>query len=169
MRRIIPAFLMIAFCATPAAAQLRPMVYTETTVETSPAQAYTDWTVADRIDDFFAATATIEAQPGGLYELCFAPDAPKGSCGNDEGRILALQEGRMLSFTWAMPPYMPEIRPHLTVVQILFEPVGDEKTRIRLFHTGFGHGEKWSEGRDYFAKTWPIVLENYREDVSNAG
>lgn len=68
----------------------------------------------------------------------------------------------MISFTWAMPPYMPEIRPHLTSVQIYFEPAGDNKTRVRLFHTGFGTSEAWENGHDYFEQTWPAVLENYR-------
>ena len=155
----------LAFAA-PASAQLRPMVYAETTVDTTPTEAFADWVSDERIEDFFAAEATIEAKPGGLYHLCFAPDAPAGSCGNDAGRILGLQEGHMLAFTWAMPPYMPDIRPHLTSVQILFEPVGASQTRVRLFHTGFGEGEAWNEGRTYFAKTWPQVLESYRVDVA---
>ncbi len=157
--------LMAGLCSS-ASAQLRPMVYAETTVSASADDAFNDWTTAARIEDFFAVKADIQAEPGGLYKLCFAPDAPEGSCGNDEGRILGLQDGRMVSFTWAMPPYMPEIRPHMTVVQILFEPISDDRSRVRLFHTGFGKGEAWAEGRDYFAKAWPTVLENYREDVA---
>lgn len=78
--------------ALPASAQLRPMVYAEATVEASPSDAYSDWTQAERIEAFFAPKATIEAKPGGMYELCFAPDAPKGSCGNDGGRVLGLED-----------------------------------------------------------------------------
>ena len=146
-----------------ASAQLRPMVYSETTVETSALEAFSDWTRSESIQAFFAAQATINPTPGGIYELCFAPDAPEGSCGNDDGRILGLEAGKMLSFTWAMPPYMPEIRPHLTTVQIYFEPLDDATTRVRLFHTGFETSEAWDQGRDYFEKTWPAVLEGYRE------
>lgn len=148
--------------AAPASAQLRPMVYTETTVERSADEVFADWTTDASVEAFFAPKANIKPVPGGRYRLCFAPGAPEGSCGNDEGRVMAVQPGRMLSFSWAMPPYMAEIRPHMTSVQILFEPLGDERTRVRLFHTGFGEGEAWAEGRNYFAKTWPTVLENYR-------
>lgn len=150
-------------CRAPAHAQSRPMIYAETIIQASPDEAFSDWTTSAGIEAFFAPEATIVAEPGGLYELCFDPSArPTGQCGNDQGRILALQTGQMISFTWAMPPYMPEIRPHLTVVQILFEPIEDDQTRVRLFHTGFGSSEAWDEGRAYFDKAWPQVLENYR-------
>lgn len=146
-----------------ASAQLRPMTYAETTVDATPSEAFADWTTEGTIQNFFAPQATIDPKPGGLYKLCFALDAPEGECGNDSGRILAVQTDEMLSFTWAMPPYMPEIRPHLTVVQILFSPVDDTRTRVRVFHTGYGSGEAWDEGRDYFDRVWPKVLENYRD------
>ncbi len=142
------------------------MVYAETTVEASPEQVFEDWTSEDALTRFFAKSAQIEAEPGGTYKLCFAEDAPQGSCGNDNGRIMALQDGRMLAFTWAMPPYMPEIRPHLTSVQLRFEPAGLERTRVRLYHTGFGDSAAWREGERYFETTWPAVLQAYREDVS---
>ena len=65
-----------------------------------------------------------------------------------------------------MPPYMPEIRPHLTSVQLRFEPVGLQRTRVRLYHTGFGDSAAWREGEAYFETTWPAVLQAYAEDVS---
>lgn len=146
-----------------AAAQLRPMVYAEVTVDRSADDAFTDWTTAEGIEAFFAEKAFIDAEPGGDYALWFAPDAPEGTRGSDYGKVLGLQPGRMLSVTWDMPPYMPEIRPHQTVLQILFEPVDTDTTRIRLFHTGFGNGEAWEKGHDYFEKTWPSVLSGYKD------
>lgn len=151
------------FTVASASAQLRPMIYEEVIVDSSQAEVFSDWTTSEGIEAFFAPKATIEAKPGGMYELCFSLEAPKNSCGNDDGRILAIQPDAMLSFTWAMPPYMPEIRPHLTTVQILFEPVDADTTRVRLFHTGFGTSDDWDQGRNYFVKTWPSVLELYRE------
>lgn len=171
--RILFLFLVaIGFAgSTPAFAQLRPMVYADVTVDATPQETYDDWTSGSVIESFFAAEATIEAIPGGAYKICMLPeeDAPAGACGNDQGVILATEPGAMLSFTWAMPPYMPEIRPHMTVVQIFFEPMGDEKTRLRLFHTGFGVSEAWDEGHDYFEKAWPGVLalyDDYRAGLS---
>jgi len=152
--------------APDSAAQLRPMVYAESTVDAPTEQVWTDWTTEDGVTAFFAKEAEIELTPGGTYALYFAPDAPEGSRGSDSSTVLGLVDGRMLHVTWAMPPYMPEIRPHLTALQLEFAPIGDTQTRIRLFHTGFGDSEAWSEGRDYFAKVWPEVLETYRTYIS---
>jgi len=152
----------IAF-AHPAAAQMRPMSYAEVTVETTPTDAFSDWTTGKTVEAFFAPQATIDPVPGGLYELCFDVSAAEGECGNDNGRVLALEDGKMVSFTWAMPPYMAEIRPHRTVVQIRFTPVGDTQTRVQLFHTGYGDSDAWDKGRTYFDGVWPKVLQNYRD------
>jgi len=168
--KLLKSILSLSFCAgisASATAQMRPMTYAETTVEASPSDVFLDWTTANSIQAFFAPQATIEPKQGGLYKLCFAPDAPEGECGNDRGRILALQPNEMISFTWDMPPYMTEIRPHQTVVQVLLSPVGDNKTRVRLFHTGYGTGDSWDEGRAYFDRVWPTVLDNYRDFKAN--
>lgn len=156
---------LILFASQDVFAQLRPMVYAEVTVERSADAAFTDWTTPSHIEGFFAKKAFIEAKPGGQYALWFALDAPEGSRGSDTGTVLGLQDGKMLSVTWAMPPYMPEIRPHLTVLQILFEPVTEDTTRVRLFHTGFGDGEAWDKGLKYFKSTWPEVLTGYKHYV----
>jgi len=158
----VPLLCLLLFTLNASAqAQLRPMVYAEETVEAPIAEVWTDWTTAEGLKTFFAKEANIEARPGGAYELFFAPDAPEGSRGNDGGVVLGLEDGQMLNVTWAMPPYMPEIRPHQTVLQLRFTPVGDGRTRIRIYHTGFGDSAAWEEGRAYFAKTWPEVLNAY--------
>jgi len=74
---------------------------------------------------------------------------------------------RMISFTWAMPPYMEDIRPHMTIVQLWFMPLPNGKTRLRLFHTGFGDTPAWQKGRDYFAKTWPDVIARYDAHIND--
>ena len=163
--RLLSILSIFLFCILPhsAAAQLRPMVYSEVSVDRSASEAFADWTTEESVESFFAEKAFIDPVPGGDYALWFAIDAPEGSRGSDSSTVLAVESDKMLSFTWAMPPYMPEIRPHLTVVQILFVPVGEDRTRVRLFHTGFGSGEAWEKGHDYFEQTWPAVLSGYKE------
>lgn len=147
----------------PAAAQLRPMVYSAVTIERSADEAFADWTNAESLEAFFAAKAFIDPIPGGDYALWFAPDAPEGQRGSDFGRVIGVEQGRMISVTWDMPPYMPEIRPHQTALQILFEPIDKNTSRLRLFHTGFGESQAWKKGHDYFETVWPKVLSDYRE------
>ena len=145
----------------PTSAQTRPMVYAEITVDASVVDVWTDWTSKDGLESFFAPKAIVDLKPGGAYEIWFLPDAPEGQRGAEDGVILGLQTHKMIQYTWAMPPYMPEIRPHMTTVQMFFEPVSDSRTRVQLFHTGFGSGEAWDKGRDYFAKSWPAVMDLY--------
>ena len=164
MRALILTLILTVF-ATPAEAQLRPMVYSETTVGADVNTVWDDWTTAEGLESFFAPKAIVELEPGGAYEVWFLPDAPKGQRGADNGVVLGFQDKRMIQFTWAMPPYMPEIRPHMTVVQVWFVPVSETQTRVRLFHTGFGDGEIWDKGHDYFQDSWPQVLELYRKHI----
>lgn len=162
---------IISMIFTPftAQAQLRPMVYTEKTVNAPIDQVWADWTTAEGLESFFAPKAIVEARPGGAYEVWFLPDAPAGQRGAEDGVVIGLQnsddETRMISFTWAMPPYMETIRPHMTIVQLWFVPQGETQTRLRLFHTGFGDTKDWQEGRDYFAKTWPDVMHQYADHL----
>src|ERR1700691_6116340 len=63
------------------------------------------WTTCEGIKTFFAKGCNIELRPDGAFAMYFAPDAPEGSRGADNARILALQTDRMLSFSWdAAPP-----------------------------------------------------------------
>lgn len=166
MRALILALIFTVF-ATHARAQLRPMVYTDTTVDADLETVWDDWTTAEGLESFFAPKAIVDLKPGGAYEIWFLPDAPEGQRGADNGVVLGYQDKRMIQFTWAMPPYMPEIRPSMTVVQVWFVPVSDTQTRVRLFHTGFGDGEDWEKARDYFAKSWPDVLALYQAHIES--
>ncbi len=175
MRALFLTLLSFVFFAmmgqTYAHAQLRPMVYTDKIIDAPIETVWQDWTTSEGLESFFAPKAIVEARPGGAYEIWFAPDAPAGQRGAENGIIIGLQTSndgpRMISFTWAMPPYMEDIRPHMTVVQLWFVPQSSRKTRLRLFHTGFGDTKAWQEGRDYFAKTWPEVLTRYAKHVDD--
>lgn len=168
-----PLALSLAFwlSACAANAQLRPMVYSETTVAANVETVWDDWTTVEGLENHFAPKAVIERVPGGAYEIWFLPDAPKGQRGAEDGVILGMQTDakdgtRMIQFTWKMPPYMPEINDHMTVVQMWFIPQTKDHTRVRLFHTGFGDTAKWQEGLDYFTKVWPDVLANYKDHIA---
>lgn len=46
----------------------------------------------------------------------------------------------MLSFTRNAPPHLPVVRDHRTHVIIKFEKLEDEKTKVSLYHDGWGTG-----------------------------
>lgn len=167
--RAFLSVLVFYISAGSALAQMQPLAYAEAVVDAPVADVWSDWTTPDGLEAFFAPKAVIDLKPGGAYEVWFLPEAEPGQRGADNGIILGLQENRMIHFTWAMPPYMEEIRPHMTSVQIFFDPLPGSKTRVRLYHTGFGGGEAWDKGRAYFVASWPQVMELYRGYRIKAG
>ncbi len=137
-------------------------IVTEITVAKPVSAVFQDWTTAEGQQAFFGEKVILERRTNGLHEVHFLPDAEPGGRGHEDGRILGWQENRMFSFTWTMPPYMPEIRPHHTHVQMWFDDLGAEGTRIRLYHDGFGDGAAWDQGFEYFTEVWPNVLVGYK-------
>jgi uncharacterized protein YndB with AHSA1/START domain len=121
------------------------------------------WTTGEGIQSFFAPEAVVEPRAGGAFHLHFNPYAPAGMKGADDMRVLAVQEGKMLSFTWNAPPYYPEVRGQLTYVTVRLKPVSDNETRVALVHGGWGDGGQWDQAYAYFDKAWDGVLANLRK------
>ena len=60
------------------------------------------WTISDRVSEWFAPEAVVEAKEGGPYELYFVPGNTTGM--NTKGcKITKLVEGKELHFTWKGP------------------------------------------------------------------
>ena len=160
--QVILTLLISVFFHSAATAQLRPMIYAEETIDVPRLDVWEDWTTEDGITSFMGESATIEMRPGGAYNIIFDPEAPIGSQGNDYGQVVGYQFENMLSVTWSMPPSIPKIRPHLTALQLEFKRIDDNKTRLRLFHTGFGDSVAWDEGIAYYQDVWPAILAKYK-------
>lgn len=133
-------------------------VIASATIDAPLKEAWADWATQEGVESFFAPAARIDLRPGGPYEVYFLPNAEPGQRGSEGTSVLGYQTERMLSVTWALPPYMPEVRPHLTPLTIHFEAQGPEQTTVTVVHGGWGTGKAWDEAYDYFASTWPQVL-----------
>ncbi len=120
------------------------------------------WTTREGIKSFFAPDSLIEIKPGGAYEFWFLPDAAHNQRGSYQTHILGLTERKMLHFTWSMPPYKTSIRPHKTSVILYFDDIG-KGTKLRLRHTGWGVGDDWDDGYQYFVNAWAAVLPNLKK------
>mgnify|MGYP001158817957 FL=1 len=132
-------------------------------VKAPAAEVFKTWTTAEGVKTFFAPGAVIEPKSNGLFEIHMNPLAPPGERGADDMRILAIQENKMVSFTWNAPPSLPEIRKQRTVVIVRFAPEGDGQTRVTFNHVGWGEGGEWDRTYDYFSKAWPYVLNNLKK------
>lgn len=140
------------------AENLNRVIRGEVVVEADLDAVWDAWTTEDGIASFFAPACNIDLRVGGRYEILFDPGAEPGNRGAEGVVILALQPGRMLAFTWNAPPRMPEIRKQWTHVVVRFQPVGDERTKITLFHDGWGEGPEWDEAFEYFNRAWNDVV-----------
>lgn len=158
MRR---ALALLACVAIPAMASER-MVVKEVVVEAPVAAAWSAWATREGIQSFLAPEAIIDARPDGAYAIHFNPYAPAGMKGADDMRVLAVQQNRMISFTWNAPPQFPEARGQRTVVIVRTEPLGATRTRVTLSHLGWGTGGQWDQAFDYFDSAWGRVLAAYQ-------
>lgn len=156
------AAVAAAILALATQAQERSIVR-EVTVKAPVEQVYKAWTTSEGVASFFAPEARVEPRSGGLFEVWMNPYAPAGQRGADDMRFLALQENRMLSFTWNAPPHLPEARAQRTVVILRFKPAAEGQTAVTLTHVGWGEGGQWDATYAYFEKAWPNVLANLQK------
>lgn len=161
---------LFAACSkpTPEANSERAIVE-RVTVKANINEVWRAWTTTEGITSFFAPAANIDLRPGGAYEVFMLPNAKVGERGADGMVLLAVQDKKMISFTWNAPPSLPEARKQRTVVIVRFNPRGEQLTEVTLTHLGFGtvdannKADEWGKAYDYFARAWPNVLKNLQK------
>jgi len=160
MKRLALFFVAMGALAASAAERL---IFKEAVVKAPVAEVWKAWTTSEGIKSFFAPDAEVDARPDGAFHVYFNPYATPGSKGADDMRVMAVQENRLLSFTWNAPPYMPEVRGQRTFVTVRMEPRGEAETHVRIHHNGWGDGGQWDQAYDYFDKAWGAVLGNLQK------
>lgn len=167
MTRVLLALMACGIGLSAPVAATDRIIVSSVEVAASPAEVWRLWTTEEGLS-FFAPAADIDLRPGGTYEVYFLPDAPAGMRGSEGTTVLGFQENRMLTVTWALPPYMPEVRPHLTPLTVELEPVNETTTRVTLTHSGWGVGGEWDDAYAYFQENWPAVLTLMSEALTPA-
>lgn len=166
---VLFAFLVtfiLSACHTPSPAASERMIHETVTVKAGINDVWQTWTTAAGIKTFFAPEANVDARPGGAFEPLMDPAAPAGLRGADGMVFLALQDKKMLSFTWNAPPSLAQARQQRTVVIVRLQSRGDLLTEVSITHLGWGEPQadnEWGKAYDYFAKTWPNVLKNLQK------
>lgn len=122
------------------------------------------WTRAERVSQWFAAEANIEIKVNGAYELYFVPGNKTGM--NTKGcKVRKLIPQEQLHFTWKGPDQFASIMNNeesLTIVEVLFEEMNGEQTRITITHRGFKEEKVWAEAIAWHEMAWTGVLESLR-------
>jgi uncharacterized protein YndB with AHSA1/START domain len=136
------------------------------TVKANVDEVWKAWTTAEGIRTFFAPDAKVELRVDGPFQIYMNPFAPPGEKGADDMIFLAIQDKKMISFTWNAPPSLAEVRKQRTVVIVRFAARGDVLTDVTIHHTGWGEpaaDNEWGKAYDYFARSWPNVLKNLKK------
>jgi len=126
-------------------------------------EVWSAWTTTEGVKTFFSSEAKVELAVGGPFEIYFLLDAPYGSRGTEDCRVLSYLPMEMLSFSWNAPPEFEELRKKHTIVVLQFEEVEPGKVKIVLSQLGWGKGEEWDKLYDYFDKAWSYVLGNLKK------
>ncbi len=134
----------------------------EVTVPASLEEVWRCWTTSEGIASFFSPESNIELRVGGAYELYMSmaqPDA-SGKRGSEGCVVLSYVPREMLSFEWNFPPKVPALRVSgaKTHVVLRFTEVGDGQVKIKFDQLGWGEGEDWDQGYEYFDAAWDWVL-----------
>jgi uncharacterized protein YndB with AHSA1/START domain len=141
----------------------------ELTVDAPPEDAFAAF--ADGINTWWPREHTwsgqlleriaIEPRVGG-----FCHEIGSGGMRLDWGRVTAWERPRRLAFSWQVgPDRVPEVSPaRASQVEVRFDPVGREGTRVTLVHDGWErHGPDGATYRQRFdaAGAWPAMLAAY--------
>lgn len=130
----------------------------EVAVEGSVEAVWQAWTTSSGLETFFGRHCRIEPRPEGVLEIWFDPEAPAGRRGAEGLMVLGVQPYKMLSFTWSAPPQFPDARRQRTSVVVRFKELGQNRSLVRLIHSGWGEEGEWQQSFDYFTRAWDIVL-----------
>lgn len=144
------------YVAEPTDAVLRKQV----TVSAPLDAVWEAWTTTAGIETFFAPKARVELRLGGPYEVYFAVDAPRGSQGSEDCRVLSYLPKEMLAFEWNAPPDFGDLRRKRTQVMVTLVENEPGRVIVTLAQSGWGKGAEWNRLYAYFDRAWGNVLEN---------
>jgi len=136
------------------------VLHKETVVDASLEEVWHKWTTSEGASSIFGTEAIVELRTGGPYEILFFDEAPYGSKGSEDCKLLSYIPHRMLSFEWNAPPDFGELRFIKTQIVMFFEQIEPGKVKIDFNQFGWGIGEKWDKLFTYFDNAWGYVLEN---------
>ena len=133
------------------------------------ARVWRAFTTKEGLMSWAVPFADIDLRVGGVWESSYEADAKVGDPGNIRNRILAYLPERMMALkAESAPPDFahPEVLADLFSV-VEFEPLGDGRTRIRIYGVGYRDTPAHLAVRDMFreANGWSLgmLYEHFAE------
>jgi uncharacterized protein YndB with AHSA1/START domain len=118
------------------------------------------WTTEEGLR-FASEASRVNLEPGGAYAWFLDLDPDESDRRGSEGStIVSVTPLRELVFDWTFPPTTPRLRSAgaTTRVTVRFLDANDTTT-VTLTATGWGDGDEWDAGYDYFDRAWDYVLD----------
>ena len=143
-------------------------------VKASPARAFEAFTA--EIGQWWTPNGLFAFTPRSPGVLSFEDQArlietlPNGKV-FEIGRVTAWEPGVRLAFGWRQATFTPEMATH---VEITFEPVGEDETRVTVSHAGWDsvprahvakHGFPEAVFLQRHGEWWRVLLGRLREQV----
>ncbi|MFS0862231.1 SRPBCC family protein [Fredinandcohnia sp. 179-A 10B2 NHS] len=139
------------------------VVSSEVTINSSLDLVWYAWTISERVTEWFAPIAVVEAREGGAYELYFIPGNTEAM--NTKGcKITKLVDQKELHFTWKAPDDFKDVMNNegeLTTVKVSFENVNGT-TKLAIEHVGFKDDPAWEEAYKWHQGAWSGVLDSLK-------
>ncbi|MBU5444844.1 SRPBCC domain-containing protein [Paenibacillus sp. MSJ-34] len=126
------------------------------------------WTQTERIVQWFAPGAQIEARVGGSFELYFDP-ANRDQMSTKGCKITLLEPMDRLGFTWKGPDDLAQImnkEGSLTTVLVTFAE-NNGFTKVVVEHAGWGEGGGWEKAIAWHRMAWNQVLGSLKSALES--
>lgn len=140
------------------------VIHVTALVAVPPARAFEYFTKADLLEGWLTASADVDPQVGGKYELFWEPADPENNS-TIGCRITAVQADQFIAFQWRSPKQFKSFAngaDPLTHVVVSFLPEGPG-TRIHLLHSGWRSSAEWEEACIWQERAWTGALKKLEE------
>jgi Uncharacterized conserved protein len=131
------------------------------TIDANVSDVFSAWTDPALIEQWQADEAEFDAFEGGQYRfVTFAEDEAEADH-EVSGEILQFVEDEKLVMSWIHKDEEDADSELIFVVDIRFEALGDERTRITLVERGLPHAD--AQTRIFSMEAWSAALEHLAE------
>lgn len=137
------------------------------TLNVSVRDLWEAWTTNEGAQAWLAPAVEIDGRPGGVYRAIYNTLATRVIDRGNDGKIIAMEQEKLLVITWMTPLHMQELKGNSTVVVVHFHDLGPNRSRVDILNTGYGQGPLWEAAYSYNVKGWDRILSalEYRFDA----
>ena len=136
----------------------------EATIQSPVSLVWYAWTISERVSEWFAPEAIVDAKQGGAYELYFIP-GNRASMNTKGCKITKLVDEKELHFTWKGPDQFEALMNNeneLTTVKISLSSKDENSTKVKIEHIGFKDNADWIEALNWHQMAWSDVLDSLK-------